>query len=76
MSWELQIRIDHQDKPKYEKEWVSVRPGNGEPYRYSTAEEAEQMNQMCYGGMVLKNDMRVIEVDHPVNIKMQTAAIN
>jgi len=39
-EWGMQLKLDG--------EWTWIHPTGGEPYRYDTKEEAEDMLRICY----------------------------
>ena len=62
MKYQMQIRIEDPQNPT-KKVWVSIKASHLKtPYEYETKEEAERMLRICYGGTVLKEDQRILEV--------------
>ena len=70
-SWEMQVKIEQVEDGKLIKKFVSVRCSGmeGYTYRYATKLEAEKSLISCYGYSVMNEDLRVIEVDAPANIR-------
>ncbi len=68
MAYEMQIRIvEHKRTPQgtsyIERGFKSVKPSgyNVGPYQFSTAEEAQNMLDMCYPN-VIAEDKRVVQI--------------
>jgi hypothetical protein len=55
----FQIQVKIQVAPG-QYEWKSVCPTGGQPYNFSTQEEADRMLRMCYPDE-LRENVRVIE---------------
>lgn len=60
MKYEIQIKTETADKK--EKEFRSVRPTGGIPYRYETSGEARRMLDLCYPDVVNEHK-RIVQVE-------------
>ena len=57
--YEMQIRLKDTDNIW---KWKSIKPTGGQPYRYETRAEAENMINICYPGIENADIRRIVEV--------------